>query len=290
MSKPVSMSFVSSSDAPADSLKLTFALNGEAEEIHSVRVLSGGETVFFGYADEQTETVSAKGTILTVRARSLAAILLDNEARPGAYCLPTMDMIFEQHLRPLGFAGYSGENIVCKGDLVVTKGMSEWEMLSLFCSICGIDKPYVTDDGIIVIGEKRKADTVLIDRNSPGIRLSRSIKRSALISDIYIRTSKNDGYIYHMENDHAKKHKGLKVRYFNAADNFRRSPAYAGRVMSAGNRGFMTCSAEITGIISCRVGDIMVIGTGKEKYRITGLRYDFGINGEKTTITAEVEE
>lgn len=290
LSKSLSMSFVSSSDSPADSLRVTFAVDSPAEEIYSVKVLDGAETVFFGYADEQTETVSGNGIILTVKARSLAALLLDNEAMPQVYCLPTMDIIFEQHLKALGFTDYSGENYVCKGDLIITKGMSEWEMLCLFCSISGIEKPYVTSDGSLTIGKKRETDTVFLDSDSPKVKFSRIIKRNALISDIYIRTSKDDGYNYHMENNYAKKHKGTKIRYFNSADNFRRSPAYAGKLMTAGNHAFINCTAEIPGIVSCRTGDSLKISGKREKYIITEVRYNSGQDGERTIITAEVEE
>ena len=132
LSEPVSMNLVSSSDAPADSLRITFALSGDIPVVYSVRVQNGGDTVFFGYADEQTETVCGSGVLLTVKARSLAAVLLDNEACPQVYCLPTMEMLFQRHFRPLGFEGYTGGDRVCRGDLVISKGMSEWQVLSRF--------------------------------------------------------------------------------------------------------------------------------------------------------------
>ena len=288
LSEPVSMNLVSSSDAPADSLRITFALSGDIPVVYSVRVQNGGDTVFFGYADEQTETVCGSGVLLTVKARSLAAVLLDNEACPQVYCLPTMEMLFQRHFRPLGFEGYTGGDRVCRGDLVISKGMSEWQVLSRFCRSCGLEEPWVTHDGIIVT-DGRQADTIFLDGASPRLRLSRTVRRNALISDIYIRTSKADGYAYHMENDHARENKGLRIRYLNAADDFRRSPAYAKKMMDAGNSAYITCTVQVGGIISCRTGDRLVIGGQGEGFIIRELRYILGRDGEMTVITAEVE-
>ena len=92
-----------------------------------------------------------------------------------------------------------------------------------------------------------------------------------------------------MENDHARENKGLRIRYLNAADDFRHSPAYAKKIMDAGNSAYITCTVQVGGIISCRTGDRLVIGGQGESFIIRELRYILGRDGEMTVITAEVE-
>ena len=81
-SKPLNMTVISSSGAPADSFSGVFAVSGRIPEILSVKVMNGIEIVFFGYVDEQTEITEAGGTFLEIKARSIESILLDNEASP----------------------------------------------------------------------------------------------------------------------------------------------------------------------------------------------------------------
>lgn len=52
--------------------------------------------MFRGIVDEQIETISESGIILEINARSLAALLLDNEAMPQSCCLPDMQLLWRE--------------------------------------------------------------------------------------------------------------------------------------------------------------------------------------------------
>ncbi len=288
LKKPLSMSIVSSEDAPADSLNAVFAVSGRIPEISSVKVLSGTETVFFGYVDEQTETKTKGGVLLEIKARSLEAVLLDNEALPQTYCMPTLKILFERHFKPLGFAGIDGGDRPFPGDMVISKGMSEWQVLSSYCEEFCKTKPHIRSDFVIETGENREADTIFLGANSPAVKISRTIRRSALISDIYARTYAGGGYEMHFANETAKKHKLNRRRYFNSADSKHRSVLYADDIIKGTNRKYESYNIDLSGILVCRVGDKLKLRNKREEMVISELHYILDSNGEHTRIYAEV--
>lgn len=94
----------------------------------------GRGEVFFGPIDELRHRVSSEGCALELAARSRAALLLDNEAVPQTYLYPSLPLLFKRHGEPYGFSEWEGETGGFSEPFTVTKGMSEWEVLALFCS------------------------------------------------------------------------------------------------------------------------------------------------------------
>ena len=84
----LSVSLITEESAPADGLKASFAVSGDVPALRFVEVFSGQERLFCGAVDEQTVLQNKNGTVLTLAARSRAAVLLDNEARPQTYIKP----------------------------------------------------------------------------------------------------------------------------------------------------------------------------------------------------------
>lgn len=95
----------------------------------------GGKTIFSGPIDEIRHSLSAKGNMLEISARSEIAVLLDNEAVPQTYAYPSLPLLFEDHGKPYGFT--LRQERKAEGGFAqpypVTKGMSEWEAMDSFC-------------------------------------------------------------------------------------------------------------------------------------------------------------
>lgn len=290
MNNPFSMSIVSSDDAPADSFKAVFVVSGRIPEIYSVKVLSGAEVIFLGYVDEQTETVAENGVLLEIKARSLAAVLLDSEAMPQTYCMPSLRLLFERHFRPLGIKGYEGTDSAIPGELGVSKGMNEWQVLENFCDKFLGTKPYITNDGIIHTGENRQCDTVFLSGDNPKMRVSRTLRRKALISDIYARTHISGGYEMHFVNEKADKHMVNRCRYVNTVDSKHRSILYIDDIISAANHKYESYIFDIGGIVICRVGDTLRLDGTNKNMKIKELHYVLDSKGEQTRIYAEVTD
>ena len=105
----LSVSLRADLNVPADSLELLFPYSERLDrDISGVRVLLDGKTVFNGRPDELIRQRPSGGVTLKLTARSLAALLLDNEAEPLCYHEPSAAFIAEKHLIPFGITEYSG--------------------------------------------------------------------------------------------------------------------------------------------------------------------------------------
>lgn len=91
------------------------------------------EVCFDGIVDIQKESCADKMMLMLV-ARSRAALLLDNEAVPQTYGMPSLATIFARHVQPYGFTTFYGNVKAFNGELTITKGMSEWQAAAEFCT------------------------------------------------------------------------------------------------------------------------------------------------------------
>jgi len=117
-------------DVPADTLSLTAALTKTVPEFVSVKAEEGTTVIFTGLVDEQRISVSSPGgSRLTLRARSMAALLLDNECPPGIYAGPLFSDLFGRFARPLGITSFSFADKRLSGQFTIEKGESVWQVL-----------------------------------------------------------------------------------------------------------------------------------------------------------------
>lgn len=131
---PMEAQFDSAEDAPADIFRAVFPLQESCGAFVWLKIKEeSGETLFFGTVDAQDETVSGSGHLLRVTSRSLAGLLLDSGPVPTVYRAPCLPVLFRRHLEPYGFTAFLGNSAVFREPLCVVKGMSEWQVLQLFC-------------------------------------------------------------------------------------------------------------------------------------------------------------
>lgn len=134
---PIEVSLSMEENTPADAFAGVFPWKNSFQEQEPVFLEicgEGGETAFFGPIDELRHTASSGEHVLEITARSQAALLLDNEAIPQTYSYASLSILFERHGKPYGFTECRGETNGFVAPFTISKGMSEWEVLSLFCS------------------------------------------------------------------------------------------------------------------------------------------------------------
>lgn len=131
---------------PADDLTVTFVYGDDLPDFERIYVLSDdcedieyavkvGDVLFSGIVDEQILTADTNFARVTVCARGLAALLIDNECRPSEYVNPTLDVIYIKHLAPFGITlSYFNNVRVKQGRMRIEKGSSHYKVLSDFCS------------------------------------------------------------------------------------------------------------------------------------------------------------
>lgn len=287
---PLSVSIVSSEDAPADSLSAVFAVSGSVPVLKSISAKMQGETVFLGEIDRQDEVISGRSHRLELKARSIAAVLLDNEARPQQYFMPSMPLLMERHFAPLGFTRFIGTDKAFNGELIISKGMSEWAVLQEFCDKFLRTKPKIGFDGVIDIsGSDPKAELFIGDTYSV-LYKKKTFRRSAVISEIFARTHNGGGYDMHLESDNAERLGIRRRRFVSSINSKSRSLLDTEKIIPRAERSAVGCETEIAGSIPCIVGDRLRLEGDNKTYRITERHYTYSSEGEKTRIYSEVDE
>lgn len=173
----------------------------------------GDELIFEGPVDEQYTALGKNGAFLFIGARSRAAFLLDNEAAPGSYFMPSLADIVRTHCAPYGITEFSGDG-KCPGEFTVGKGMTEWDVLERFCrSVAGVF-PRITDDGEIdALGEFSGEAAVISNCLAGGLRFSSAkvIRRGyGVVSEVKYKLDSGDDYGYVLKN--AAQAKGICAR------------------------------------------------------------------------------
>ena len=286
--KPLKVNFVSSEDAPADSLTAVFSADGTIYPLLSIEVLDNNDRIFFGYIDTQSDEQTISGIFLTVTARSIAGILLDNEALPQTYSMVSMNDLMKRHFEPFGFQHFKGTRKTFDDEFIITKGMSEWAVLANFCKKFTGTVPKIDCYGNIDISENKDNDCIYISSNQC-ISKKHTLKRHILISMIMERAAVSDGYVMPFEDELAKSLKVNKKRYINTVDNKNLSPMSARNILDNADNKYEQVILEISGCIICRVGDELIIDNEDKKYIIKEIHYSLGVEGEKTRVYAEVK-
>ncbi len=147
LGEPLEVSLSYDRDAPADLLRVKFPADRLWGELEEVLLLENGETVFRSVVDEQNTALSASGLTVELVARSLEALLLDNEAQPGVMNSPSLPVLEDRLLKPLGLALGEGDRDTKRGALTVNQGESCWTVLERFCGgFLGV-VPFVDREG-----------------------------------------------------------------------------------------------------------------------------------------------
>ena len=145
-------------DAPADLLRAKFPVQRIWQELKEVRLLRHGEIFFRGIVDEQNTALSSAGLHTELICRSMEAILLDNEAQPETIRTPSLPVLEEKLLTPLGLTLGAGDQERKRGELTVHKGDSCWTVLDTFCKSFLGTTPHVDEAGAVhceAVAEKR---------------------------------------------------------------------------------------------------------------------------------------
>lgn len=179
---PSSASYDCDEDAPADSFSGIFPTNKTYGDITGIRIYGKSGGLFFdGVTDIQKE-ISGGASYISLTARNRAGLLLDSEPLPQSYTYPSLPVIFRRHVKPYGFTGFLGSKQQYDGTITVTKGMSEWQVVSAYCKHFLLVIPRVRGSIFDATGEKPSNEAVFC--NSGGICYS-SVERKNRYCDRY---------------------------------------------------------------------------------------------------------
>lgn len=144
---PITVSLQKDTDAPADSLKAEFPLPDNVPEMPFLCLEEDEEIWFDGILDTVRENCGNRN-LLTISARSRAALLLDSEAGAGIYEAPNLRLLWETHAAPYGFEEIHGDERVFDEEYAFGKGNSEWQVLNGFC-MKFLHQPLREENGVL---------------------------------------------------------------------------------------------------------------------------------------------
>lgn len=287
LKNPVCITLSMEEEIPADNFCGLFSVDGKTADFCYMLIYDKNKLVFKGIVDEQIETISQKGRLLEISARSMEAVLLDNEAMPKNYLSPDIGVLMEFNFSPLGFEKYIGGDNPKSGNIVISKGTSEWDVLKQYAqNLLGV-VPKINSESVIDVSGEKSEDLLYVSNSGENkfLSLKHSRKRYKLISEIYIRTDRFGGYGMCVKNDKAISLGVQRRRCVNTADSRNVSAGACEKTIESTNKEYETVSLVLSGAILPKLGTKTVIEgfEGKNLY-IKAVKYQMDSNGEKTSL------
>lgn len=228
----VSVEINQSLDVPADdmtavfeysesfpSISRIFAIDKNCTDIYGA--VKSKNVIFSGVVDETVLSADTEKASITVYARSLAALLLDNECRPQTYINPDTDVIYTNHLSRFGIELSGNGAAKRKGALNIFKGYSHYRVLENYCSKFLDSKVRIDHRGICHIDCLDPEEKLIFD-NKDGINFgSVSVSREnyGRISQVFVCTDETLKYNTVITDKDAVKNGIVRERYLNANSN-----------------------------------------------------------------------
>lgn len=174
----------------------------------------GDETVFRGVVDEYTISIGEEyGAVVTVSGRSMAALLMDNEAEAASYGTLTLDTVIANHVKPWGIGTIRKKSMPPLYSFTVDSGDSQWSILKRYCRYsCGV-QPRFSREGVLLLNDEAGSYLSLTDDDiSLGVKYRDT--RYGCISEVLVK-NRVTGASYTVENKELKNRGGSARRVIN---------------------------------------------------------------------------
>lgn len=191
---PLAWKFEYACGVPCDSFWVELPWVQGEEEVYrravSFTARAGSETLFTGVVDEAEWTLDSRGSRVTLSGRSMAALLLDNEAESVDYTAATLADILRDHVEPYGIRGGETAAIPACQNFTVTTGSSEWQVVYDFARYHGGVPPRFDQEGRLVLAPFRDGTEKVLDDAVPLTALVGRERRYGVLSSILVRDKK----------------------------------------------------------------------------------------------------
>ena len=167
-----SLRIVSSLDSPADSLSAEIAANELYGDFDHVEAHDGTRLLFSGNIDCQQESVSGKGALIRLDARSAGALLLDNQALPSVLLGVQLGVLFNRCIAPYGFTLFNPNRAVYVPAFTIRAGQSEWDAFVDFSRRAHGITPHIKGTQVFIRRPGGGVRPVIISNSANGVRYS----------------------------------------------------------------------------------------------------------------------
>lgn len=277
-------------DVPADDLTVTFPFISDLEELDKIQVFSDSSVVFTGIVDEQQSIITDSNMYTKIIARSMAALLLDNECKPVNYINPSTSVIYNRHLKPFNIERFKGDEVVLPGSFNLAKGSTNWQAfynfsINAFGKVPGIEPDATANFNGLESDRKVIFSNYDADKGIKYCSLKENNKRYALISSVYAKVSQLDDYTTEIINESLSGRNINRVRYIDATSSTQLT--VADKMIANSNDASYEITVDCCGAYLDILGAKATLhdkftGTVEDLY-VSALCYNLNSTGEITT-------
>lgn len=147
----------------------------------------GGERLFTGRLDEVETSWDARGGLLTLCGRGMAALLLDNETVGAQYQAAVWEDIRRGYVEPYGIRCTGGESLRAVEGFTVENGASAWTAVETFVHRCNGVEPWFDRQGVLHLDGWRSGTERTLSGKLPLISAVWREKRYGVLSEVLVR-------------------------------------------------------------------------------------------------------
>lgn len=253
-----------------------------------------GETVFYGVVDEYEISLDKNGCICSMSGRSLAALLLDNEAEAATYDVIGQDAVIRDHVSPYGIGRIDRQQMQPLSGFSVSTGDSEWSVLKRFCRYSADIQPYFDRTGTLML-RKPSGKSISIPRGAQIISVRFVDRRYGIISEMLVK-SRYTGRRYTVKNEEFLSRGGcarhvLTVPRNSGADKMRYTGQYQISESRRDKKFVELCLPEL---FAAFPGDVLSLDGAlpglSGKFQVVSSRCTADGSGYGTTLKLEAKE
>lgn len=218
-----------------------------------------GETVFYGVVDEFRIIADQNGLIAEVSGRSLAALLMDNQAEAAEYYGVSLDYILAKHVYPWGIESVRTKSIAAQAYFAVGSGQSQWRVLEQFVWFGGGVRPRFQRDGVLLLNNEKGINRTIGEETAITSQCYQE-KRYGVISEVLVK-NRVMGTSWIVNNDAFQAKGGRCRRIINVvAETSYDAMRYSGEYqITQSEDGAQSCELTVHSLFAAFAGDIVTL-------------------------------
>lgn len=281
-------------ERPADSISTVFEGFLPDSAYTKIKVVYQSRTVFDGVIDSFEQVFEEGGTYTKIEGRSKVALLLDREAKPAVFFSVTLQQIFSTYVQPHSFSTNLSLTTSLT-DFVVSKGVSCWDAVELFCIHAFSKKPRLIHWNTITTSYDNNPLTFEINNTETSVYPFSSVRKkrdySGLITKVYVKNEISYSKTY---NNTKYGNELTKERYLDPNMRwFGREAAQAGFLMEQSNLRDNVLILNIPQLTQIEIGSILYFTDtphfNRKKYKVIEVREEVETGKVETKVYAREE-
>jgi len=150
-----------------------------------------GRRVFHGVVDGYTVTCDVHGSTAVIEGRSLAALLMDNEAESGEYFSLDLEEVLRRHVTSWGVKDISRVHTPVVGHFTVQSGQSQWSVLREYLQFAGGLEPRFDRSGTLLLDGKRGGEVFTIGGSTAVSGVEFRDDRYGVITEVLVKKTRS---------------------------------------------------------------------------------------------------